>query len=166
MISEPRADHDSQWLEFRRLRAVALKRAGWRQRRIAEALGVTEGAVSQWLTTAEEQGEEALRARGRPGAPRRLCTEQLQRLPDLLHHGPEAYGFLGEVWTCARVAEVIRREFGVCYHHSHVSRLLKQLGWTPQQPLLRAAQRNDQEIERWRQEVWPALKSQSPKGTP
>ena len=32
---------------------------------------------------------------------------------------------------CARVAKVIEEEFGVSYHKSHVSRLLKELGWTP-----------------------------------
>jgi transposase len=42
---------------------------------------------------------------------------------ELLERGAPAYGFRGEVWTCARVAEVIRREFGVLYHPAHVSRL-------------------------------------------
>ena len=32
---------------WRRQRAWALKEVGWEQQRIAEALGVTEGAVSQ-----------------------------------------------------------------------------------------------------------------------
>ena len=41
---------------------------------------------------------------------------------------------------------------------SHVSRILNQLGWTPQQPITRAIQRDDEAIERWREEVWPGLK--------
>ena len=45
-----------------------------------------------------------------------------------------------------RVAKVIEEEFGVSSHKSHVSRLLKELGWTPQMPIARAIQRDEQEI--------------------
>ncbi len=41
---------------------------------------------------------------------------------DLLSHGPEAYGFLSESWTCRRVAYVIEAEFDVHYDRAHVSR--------------------------------------------
>ncbi|MBI5760422.1 MAG: helix-turn-helix domain-containing protein, partial [Planctomycetales bacterium] len=44
------------WREVRRRRAWELKQQGWKQRDIAEALGVTEGAVSQWLSTARAEG--------------------------------------------------------------------------------------------------------------
>ncbi len=82
-------------------------------------------------------------------------------LPDCLWHGPEAYGFWGEVWTCARIAKVIAEEFGVAYHPDHVSRLLKELGWTPQVPITPAVQRDDEEIEHWRSDVWPRLRQQA-----
>jgi transposase len=70
----------------------------------------------------------------------------------------EAYGFRGEMWTCARVAAVIWEEFGVSYHKAHISRLLKRLHWTPQLPIDRAAQRDEALIEQWRIHVWPELK--------
>ena len=106
----------NNWKEARRLQAWHLKQQGWSQRQIAEALGVSEGAVSQWMTRAREGGPEALRHRPPPGAPRRLSAEQLARLPALLQRGPEAYGFRGHVWTRGRIAAVIRLEFGVSYH--------------------------------------------------
>ena len=56
-----------------------------------------------------------------------------------------------------RIAGVIGQEFGVRYSKSQVSRLLKRLGWTPQVPLVRAIQRDEEAIERWRAEVWPEL---------
>ncbi|MBI3725345.1 helix-turn-helix domain-containing protein, partial [bacterium] len=40
------------WREARRLRALDLRQLGWRQIEIARALGVTEGAVSQWMKRA------------------------------------------------------------------------------------------------------------------
>src|SRR3979490_2498508 len=64
--------------------------------------------------------------------------------PGFRSHGAEAYGFRGEVWPCARVAKVIEEEFGVSYHKGHVCRLLKELHWTPQLPIVRAGQRTEQ----------------------
>jgi transposase len=146
------------WKTARRMRAYELKQAGWKQQRVAEALGVSKMAVSQWMTTAATQGITGLQARARPGAPRRLRDEQLHLLPDFLSHGAEAYGFGGEVWTCARVGKVIEQEFKVTYDKSQVSRLLKRLNWTPQKPVERASQRNEAAIDHWRNEVWGELK--------
>jgi transposase len=147
--------HDSR--EWRRVQALVLKQNGRTQREIAVTLGVTEAAVSKWMAAARRGGLEALRSHPGPGSIPKLADEQLHRLPDFLWHGPEAYGFRGNVWTCARIAGVIAQEFGVRYSKSQVSRLLKRLGWTPQVPLVRAIQRNDEAIEHWRAAVWPEL---------
>src|SRR5918911_3042698 len=116
----------TNWREGRRLRALELKELGWKQTQIADALGVTEGAVSQWMKRAREEGVEGLRHKPPPGATPRLSEDARARLPELLAQGAEAHGFRGEVWTCERVAIVIRREFGVSYHPAHVSRLLRK----------------------------------------
>jgi transposase len=145
-------------LEWRRYRAFYLKQRGWIQRDIAEALDVSEVALSGWLARARDGGPESLRSRPAPGRPPRLSPAQRRSIPELLWHGPEAYGFRGQVWTCARVARVIEVEFGVRYHKDHVGRLLKGLHWTPQQPIKRAIQRDDEAIQRWRDETWPELR--------
>jgi transposase len=154
---EPNASPPRAVREWRRLRALELQQAGWTQRAIAAALGVSEGAVSQWLTIARQAGAAALRARPVPGAPPRLSVTQRHQLPEFLWHGAEAYGFAGAVWTCRRVAQVIAEEFGVTYSKSQVSRLLRALDWSPQQPDRRALQRDEAAIARWRAEVWPTL---------
>jgi Homeodomain-like domain-containing protein len=62
----------SDWREGRRLYAPSrAKRArGWKQTEIAEALGVTEGVLSQWMKRAqqeeEKKGVEGLRHTPRP----------------------------------------------------------------------------------------------------
>jgi transposase len=134
-----------------------LKEQGWHQRDLAEALGVSEETVSRWLARARAGGAEALLARSSPGRPPKLSPDQKRLIPEFLWHGPEAYGFRGQVWTRARIAQVIQEEFGVRYHKAHVGRLLKELGWTPQVPIRRAIQRDEPAIQRWRAEVWPEL---------
>jgi transposase len=144
-------------LEWRRYRALYLKQRGWVQCDIAKALDVSEVALSTGLARAREGGSAALRARAAPGRPPKLSPAQKRSIPEFLWHGPEMYGFRGQVWTCARVARVIEEEFGVRYHKDHVGRLRKGLGWTPQQPIRRAIQRDEEAIRRWRDETWPEL---------
>ena len=146
------------WKEARRLQAWHLKQQGWPQRQIAEALGVSAGAVSQWMARARDVGPEALRRRPPPGAPRRLSPEQLARLPELLHRGPPAYGFRGDLWTRSRVAAILRWECGVSSHPRHVGRLLDARRWSPQKPVRRARQRNEAAMAQWRDDTWPAIK--------
>lgn len=146
------------WREARRLRAWELREQGWQAVRIAEALGVTRGAVSQWFKRADEEGVEGLYARKAPGPKSRLSDEQLARLPSLLEAGAEAHGFRGEVWTCPRVAQVIKREFGVTYSQQHVGTILRKIGWSRQKPVTRASQRDEKAIAAWRDDRWPALK--------
>src|ERR671915_180354 len=146
------------WREGRRFRALVFKEQGWKQTHIAEALGVSEGAVSQWMKRAREKGVQALRHNPPPGAPPRLSEQQRARLPELVAQGPEAHGFRGDVWTCERVAIVIRREFGVSYHPAHVSRLLKKLRLSLQKPERRADQRDEEAIDNWKEKKWPSLK--------
>src|SRR6266571_8512763 len=115
------SDTARDWREGRRLRAWELGQAGWTQQQIAAALGVTQGAVSQWLTSAAQVGGPmALLRRPVPGAPPKLAAPHLAQLPDLLQQGATASGFRGEFWTCQRVAAVIERRWGVRYHERQV----------------------------------------------
>src|SRR5271170_3597972 len=107
----PNGRSGEDWREWRRFRALQLKEQGWRQRHIAEALGVTEDTVGRWIARARTSGPEALLADPAPGHPSKLSACQRRLIPEFLWHGPEAYGFRGDVWTCARVAKVIKEEF-------------------------------------------------------
>ncbi len=148
----------TDWREGRRLRAWELYQQGWAQKQIAAALGVTAGAVSQWIARGTAGGVAALRNRSRPGAKPKLTQAQRDRIPDLLKRGAEAHGFIGNVWTQERIAEVLKRAFGVQYHHDHIGRLLRSIGWSVQKPIERATQRNEAAIERWRQDTWSTIK--------
>lgn len=146
------------WLEGRRRRAWDLHQLGWTQCQIAAALGVTQGAVSQWLHRVATAGVAALRAHPAPGRRPQLTVAQLDQLAILLTQGAEAFGFRGAVWTRRRVAALIAQQFGVHYHPRHVGRLLHRMGWTVQKPIVRATQRDEAAIAAWRTKQWPRIK--------
>src|ERR1700733_14660611 len=130
---------------------------GWTHASIATALDVSDAAVSQWLKMVRTEGPDALRPKSRKGQGARLSEEQLHELPLLLDRGAEAFGFSGDLWTCPRIAQVIAHIFGVRYHPDHVRRLLHNLNWTYQKPVVRASQRNDAAVAEWLTTVWPAI---------
>jgi transposase len=148
--------HD--WREWRRRRAWYLYEQGWQQRDIAQALGVSKGAVSQWITKAKQEGTLGLRRQPRCGRSSKLSPEQRAQLPDLLAKGAEVFGFSGAVWTTERVAHMIKQQFGVSYHPAHCSRLVRACHSSQQKPIEKATQRDEQRIEDWKREQWPALK--------
>ncbi len=143
---------------WRRRRALELHQQGWTGRAIAAALGVGPSAVSTWLRQVREGGREALRTRRhRTGKRPKLTAAQPQPVLRLLSHGAEVHGFVGERWTGKRVAALIKREFGVVYHPEYIPRLLCGLGWTPQQPVPSASQRNETKIAQFKAD-WDAVK--------
>src|SRR5437762_239174 len=95
--TEPLPSKPTDWREGRRIRAWELHAAGWNQTKIAQALGVAQGTVSQWLKAARQGGMEALRPRSAPGPTPKLTPEQRARLPELLKMGAEYFGFVGSV---------------------------------------------------------------------
>ena len=119
---------------------------GW----ILGIVGVALYAFFQ-LREAIMRRSSGLAAKPVPGARRRLTDPQLKELERLLDEGAPAHGFPNELWTAARVAQVIQRHFGVKYHPEHVRKLLRRrLNWTSHKPQRRARQRNDKEVERWK----------------
>lgn len=150
----------SDWREGRGLRAWELEE-GLTQKRIADVLGVTEGAVSQWMRRGREGGVEGLKRRVACGASPRLASEQRMELAKLLAtYDAEDFGFTEKVWNCGRVAELIRWRFEVSYHPAHVSRISRSLGISPRKPVRWANQRDGEAIEHWKNEHWPALKKE------
>jgi transposase len=148
----------TRWKEKRRCHAQKLAEQGWKQKDNAVALDVSKGAVSQWLKITKQEESSGLLARAHTGRPPELADKEKRLIPDYLSHGAESYGFRGDVWTCRRIRKMIQIEFGVSYHKSHVARLLKELKWTPQQPVERATQRNEEAITDWRKHVWSDMK--------
>ncbi len=152
------ARRDRVALEARRRRAAALFREGVAQADVARAVNVSRQSVSRWYQEWRAGGLRALRKTERAGRPPRLSQAQLKRVENALLKGARANSYPTELWTLRRVAEVIERVTGVSYHQGHVWRILRRLGWSRQKPARRAAERDEQRIDAWVKEDWPALK--------
>jgi len=148
----------AEQLQERRLRAIALLEQGYTQVEVAQKLGVTQGAVSQWKSAHAHGGDAALAARPALGATPKLTEKQCQRLLKYLQQGPRKHGWSTELWTLPRIVQLIEKKFSVCYDQSGVWRLLRRLGWSCQKPERRARERDEAAIEQWRKHDWPRLK--------
>ena len=149
--------------ERRRLQAMMLLEQGYCQSEVARRVGVTPGAVSQWVKAYRRDGPDALKAKVHLGPKPKLSKPQMQRLEKLLLKGATHHGFATELWTLARIVELIRNHFGVTYDPSGVWHLLRRMGWTCQKPERRARERNEQAIVAWRKENWPRIKKRPQK---
>lgn len=154
---------DFEALERRRLEALKLLREGFNQSEVARRVKVCSQTVSRWAKVAAEHGPKALRAAGRAGRKPLLDSKQRGHLIVRLLEGPEKLGYETPLWTCERVADLIRREFGISYHAGHVWKLLRQLKWSPQRPVGRALERNEEAIAEWKSKTWPGIKKKPKK---
>jgi len=146
-------------LRERRMRAVELFEAGLRQVDVVAELGVSAQTASRWHRAWQSGGRDALVGVDRLGRTPRLSDEQLAEVEAALLNGPKTNGFATDMWTLARVAEVIERVSGVRYTLSQAWLILRQrLGWTRQRPARRAVERDDAAIEAWVKRDWPRIK--------
>jgi transposase len=130
---------------------------------IAGSLNVDVQTVRRWRRIYNRAGREGLGSRKHPGSKPRLNSQQHERLAQLLLLTPAQCGFERYLWTTSLIADLIRREFNVTYHHDTAGFLLRDLGFSWQKPACRARERDEVRIEAWRREVWPEiLKKVSP----
>ena len=154
----PRPKGSADLLEDRRKRALALLDAGHSLNEVGRRMGCNASSVMRWRDVRRRGGTKALKVRFSPGRPWKLNATQRNRLFPLLLQGPRAHGYRTNLWTTLRIAEVIKREFGVRYHRAHVGRLMHSLKWSPQKPERRALEQDEGKIKRWKQRDWPRVK--------
>jgi transposase len=157
-MAKVRPRRDFRAMEARRMRAADLFTKQVSQVEIARELGVAHQTVSDWHERWRSGGKKALRSAGRAGRLPKVTEADLARVDAALRKGPKAHGYATELWTLARVAEVIEEETGVRYHPGHVWKVLHQMGWSRQRPARQAVERDDAAIERWVNERWPRVK--------
>jgi transposase len=143
-------------LELRRRQAVQAVQAGDKVKDVARILGVGQRSIYRWLQLAEKP--DGLVAKPHPGPATRLSPQQQQELEQMLRQGAKAHGWSNELWSTQRIADLIRRHFGISLHHDHVGRFLRtRLKWSPQKPRRRARERDENAIAQWKRDTFPAI---------
>jgi putative transposase len=126
---------------------------------VAHRLRVSTKSAYQWRRCWRAGGWAALASKGPGGAMCRLNARQLARLRAALEGGPAAWAWdQDQRWTLARVTTLIARLFHVRYTLRGTSYLLHRLGYAPQVPVHRAAERDEQAIAAWKTTTWVKLR--------
>jgi len=142
-----------------RLAAAELIGAGASDREVARRFRVSRMSANRWRRALAAGGQAALASKGAAGARCKLTPAQVRELETVLEAGPAAWGWdEDQCWTLARIAEVVRHRFGVEYTLAGLDLLLHRIGWSVQVPARQAAERNEAQIARWREETWPVIK--------
>jgi transposase len=129
---------------------------------VARRLRVTRASACSWHRAWKHGGKHALVSKGPGGSKCRLTDDQILILEAELDRGPTAHGWDDQRWTLARVATVIREVFRIDYTLRGVSYLLHRIGWSPQVPVHRAAERDEDAVATWVKETWPYIKGRPP----
>ena len=141
----------------RRKAAIREIEKGKSQSEVARQLGVKRSNVHYWWNEYKEKGASTLKPHCSRGRPQRLDARQKNQLKKMILEGPLVHGWKTDLWTTARIANLIKNEFGISYHRDHVGRLLHQIGFSWQKPKRRAAERDEKKIQRWINEEWPRI---------
>jgi transposase len=139
-----------QELETRRLQVVALRESGASRLAVATTLGLTPDSVGRIYQRWKAGGRQALKPKRHPGSKSKLTAGQKRELVGILLAGAVASGFPDPTWSCSRVNEVIRKRFAKSYTLSHMTRLLKELGFSFQKPAKQARERNEAAVAAFR----------------
>jgi transposase len=133
--------------------------AGASDREVARRFRVTRMSVNRWRRALAAGGRAALVSKGPGGGPAKLSPAQVRELEAVLEAGPDVWGWdEDQCWTLVRIAEVVRRRFGVAYTLAGLDLLLHRIGWSVQVPARQAAERDEAAIAAWREVTWPVIK--------
>ena len=135
-------------------------------REIARLFDIDLSSVKRWKRAWKAGGVDASAAKPHPPRATKLSEKQKRQLIDTLIGGPLAAAFRTDLWTCGRVAAVVRKRFRVSYHPDHLGRIMHDLGFSPQMPRQVARERDPEAVEWWRREDWPHIKKKPLIGEP
>jgi transposase len=127
-------------------------------REVAKAVGCAPGSVARWEGLYQAQGPRGLDPIPNAGSKSRLSAKARAQLVRMLIAGPRAHGYDDAVWTLRRVRDLISQRLEVEYSIANVHRVMGTLGFSPQKPQVRALERDEVAIERFRRRGWARVK--------
>jgi transposase len=145
-------------LEASRRRAMDLLEEGRTPSQVAERLGVSRQTVQRWKKMVREGGKRALKPIPQHVPTCQMSLSQQRELGKVIVRGAQAAGFLTDLWTTARIAEVVRKKFKLDYNPDHLGRMLHRWGYSCQKPTPQAREHDARAERQWRKEGWLRIK--------
>jgi transposase len=144
--------------EYRFDLIVKLRGEGRTQQSIAQLAQCSQCWVSKVLRRSKSSAGAPLTVSHALGHSCRLSDSDLEKLKSMLVEGAIKYDFPTDNWTRERIAELIQSQFKVTYHVSHLSKLMRKIGFSLQKPKHRSYRKDDEAVAQWLSETLPALK--------
>lgn len=152
-------------LKEMRRSAIRMLKSGKKQVEVAKMLGCSGRTVHLWWKSYKEEGVSAInpKTRGRKqGEMRRLDKLQEKAIKSMLiDKHPEQLKLPYALWTRHAVAQLIQMQFGILLPIRTVGDYLKRWGFTPQKPVKSSYEQQPEQVKRWLEEVYPAIKEKA-----
>ncbi len=142
-----------------RIKAVQRVEDGESPEEVIDLLGFHRSCIYRWIAQYRESGFEGLKKKSASGKQPKLNGQQLQKLYKIItSKNPIQLKFEFALWTRSMIRQVIRDEFNIGLSDVSVGRLLRKLGLSPQKPLRRAYQRDEEKVTAWQEKAYPEIR--------
>ena len=146
--------------EIRR-RAIQALNNGVTQAEVARVMSLPDRTIRRWVAQMRREGTTTIepKRRGRTaGKAAALNVRQMKRIETMvIGKMPDQLRLPFYLWTREAVGALIEREYGIGLSATSIGNYLERWGMSPQKPVRRAYERNDEKIANWLQTDYPAI---------
>ncbi|MDZ7925448.1 MAG: IS630 family transposase [Marinagarivorans sp.] len=148
------------------LRKIAVQRVldGEKAAAVARSYGLGDRTIYVWMKKYREEGFDGLEPIERTGRNRKLSDVEEQEVKRWILGGdPRQHGFDFGLWTRQIVSNLIADRFGIDLSVTSTGELLHRLDLTPQKPLRRAYERDEEAVAEWKEKEYPEILKEAKK---
>lgn len=146
----------------RRIEIMLLANTGQSQTQICKALGCSQETARYWIAMVQA-GQADKWNEGSRGRPKSVDERYLNRLKELVNHGPREYGYSFSRWTGQWLAKHLAKELDITVSTGYINMLLKEMGLSSRQKKKPAEQLTEAELSQQpAQNLERALSQQEP----
>ena len=146
----------------KRVEVVAAVQRGEQPAVVARVYNIPLRTVFDWLARYRNGGWDALKDKPRSGRPRKVNGKVMCWLYDVITRGhPDQYQFDFCLWTLNIIRSLLEEQWGISLSKSSISRLLWQMGLSPQRPIFKAVQQDPKAVDAYLRKRYPELREQA-----
>ncbi len=142
-----------------RVRAVeAVLGQGFAIGDVARAYSTDRTTLFRWMRRYQQNGESGLHRRVGSGRPRKLKEVDSERFLSLVLQPATRFGYETDLWTVARVHQVVQEKLKVVVSQDTIWRRLREAGLTYQKPERQYFETDDKARQEWLEQTLPKIR--------